>query len=231
MSVAHGLATVDLTRAFAKGRQSSGSRVARLAELVHTVTGVHGTKKMLLLVGGSSSAGLFPGVPTGDPITLRVLNTPTGPLPQPPPPRLKPPDPAVKAMQQRLIALGYMVRGDDDGRLGPATANAILAFQKWERLNRTGVADSATKKRLASATRPSPLTRGGTGKRAEILLKRQVALLIRNDKVVRAIAVSSGKPSTPTPPESYHVYAKTAASGSCRGSPYGRTTSRPSGCP
>ena len=48
------------------------------------------------------------------------------------------------------------------------------------------------------------------GKRAEILLDRQVALLIDNDNVVRAIAVSSGKPSTPTPPGDYHVYAKIA---------------------
>ena len=53
-----------------------------------------------------------------------------------------------------------------------------------------------------------PITHGGDGKRAEILLDRQVALLIRDDAVVRAISVSSGKPSTPTPPGSYKVYAK-----------------------
>ena len=43
---------------------------------------------------------------------------------------------------------------------------------------------------------------------AEILLDRQVALLISANKVVRAIAVSPGKPSTPTPPGNYRVYAK-----------------------
>jgi hypothetical protein len=207
IAVAHGLATVDLTPAFAKG-QHDANLLARLAELVHTVTGVQGTKRVLLLTDGASTAGLFPGIPTGHPITLRLLNTPSGPVPKPPPPRLTAPDPAVKATQRRLIALGYLVRGDDDGRLGPATSNAILAFQKWERLNRTGVADPPTKNRLASASRPSPLTHGSTGKRAEILLKRQVALLINNGRVVRAIAVSTGKPSTPTPPGSYHVYAK-----------------------
>ena len=157
VAVAHRLATVDLTRAFAKGRRNSGSMLARLAELVHSLTGVQGTKKVLLLIGGSSSAGLFPGIPTGGPITLRLLTTPNGPVPKPSPPRLKAPDPAVKATQQRLIALGYMVRGDDDGRLGPATANAILAFQKWERLSRTGVLDPPTKTRLAFAMRPSPV--------------------------------------------------------------------------
>jgi peptidoglycan hydrolase-like protein with peptidoglycan-binding domain len=104
--------------------------------------------------------------------------------------------------------LGYLLPGADDGRFGPATQNAILAFQKWERLNRTGLLDSRTKSRLAAAAHPSPLTHGGTGKRAEILLDRQVTLLINNDKVVRTIAVSSGKPSSPTPPGDYHVYAK-----------------------
>jgi lipoprotein-anchoring transpeptidase ErfK/SrfK len=37
-----------------------------------------------------------------------------------------------------------------------------------------------------------------------------VALLINSNRVVRTIAVSSGKPSTPTPPGSYRVYAKIA---------------------
>src|SRR5262249_54948980 len=58
------------------------------------------------------------------------------------------------------------------------------------------------------AWHPASLTRGGAGRRAEILLARQVALLIENDRVVRTIAVSTGKPSTPTPPGNYRVYAK-----------------------
>jgi L,D-transpeptidase-like protein/sporulation and spore germination protein/putative peptidoglycan binding protein len=207
VTVANRLATVDLNHAFVEGH-NAGSMLARLSELVGTLTGIQETKRVRLLINGATTTGLFPGIPTGRPITLRQLRTPNRPVPTPPPPRLRPPDPAVKATQRRLIALGYMVKGDDDGRLGPATANAILAFQKWEGLNRTGSVDTRTKKRLASATRPLPLTHRGTGKRAEILLDKQVALLINNDRVVRAIAVSSGKPSTPTPPGSYRVYAK-----------------------
>ena len=95
-----------------------------------------------------------------------------------------------------------------DGRLGPSTANAVLGFQKWERLDRTGLLDAPTKLRLKTASRPSPLTQGAPGKRAEIFLDRQVALLIDNNEVVRAIPVSTGKPSTPTPPGDYRVYAK-----------------------
>jgi hypothetical protein len=54
--------------------------------------------------------------------------------------------------------------------------------------------DSATNARLSTATHPSPLTHGGAGKRAEILLDRQVALLISNDKVVREDRALSGLP-------------------------------------
>jgi sporulation and spore germination protein/L,D-transpeptidase-like protein/putative peptidoglycan binding protein len=207
VTVADGLATVDLTEPFVTGTDPK-SMLARLSELVRTLTGVQGTTKVQLLVSGATVAGMFPGVSTSGPITLRFLQTPNVPVPKAPNERLPAPDPAVKVTQQRLIALGYLVPGDDDGRLGPATLNAILAFQKWERLNRSGLLDSRTRSRLAAAAHPSPLNHGGVGKRAEILLDRQVALLIDNDKVVRTIAVSSGKPSTPTPPGDYRVYAK-----------------------
>lgn len=205
--VAHGITTVNLNERFATGHDT-GTLLARLAELVRTVTGVQGTRKVQLLVNGAKAAARFPGVSTGKPISFRDLQTPNVPVPEPPPYRLPPPDPAVKAMQQRLIQLGYMIRGDDDGQFGPATQNALLGFQKWERLPRTGLRDPQTTSRLATATRPRPVSRGGPGRRAEVLLDRQVTLLIENNVVMRAISVSSGKPATPTPPGNYRVYAK-----------------------
>ena len=207
VSVADGIATVDLTAPFATG-PTPDSMLARLGQLVRTLTGLQGATSVQLLVDGAPVAGMFPGVSTTGPITLAFLQTPNVPVPKQPPLRLPPPDPTVKTTQGRLIELGYLVAGDDDGRFGPATQNAILAFQKWERLNRTGLLDKTTKARLAVALPPSPVTHGGAGKRAEILLDRQVTLLIKDDKVVRAIAVSSGKASTPTPPGNYRVYAK-----------------------
>ena len=120
---------------------------------------------MQLLVNGATVAGMFPGVSTSGPITLRFLETPNVPVPKPPEQRLPAPVPAVKAPQRLLIALGYLLPGDDDGRFGPATQNAILAFQKWERLDRTGLLDGGTKSRLATAVHPSPRTHGGAGKR------------------------------------------------------------------
>jgi hypothetical protein len=207
VSVANGVATVDLGERFASGR-NAGSLLARLSQLVRTLTGVQGATTVQLLLNGKVVVGRFPGIATGRPISFRYLETPNVPVPVPPQPRLPAPDERVRVVQQRLIELGYLLDGDDDGRFGPATQNALLSFQKWEGLGRTGLLDAQTESRLSTAAHPAPLTRGGSGKRAEILLDRQVALLIENDQVVRTIAVSTGKPSTPTPPGSYRVYAK-----------------------
>jgi hypothetical protein len=207
VKVANGVATVDLNERFASGRDTE-SLLARLSQLVRTLTGPQGATKVQLLLNGRVVAARFPGISLSRPITYRFLQTPNVPVPKPPALRLPAPDAAVKSLQLRLIDLGYMVNGDADGRFGPATQNAILSFQKWEGLGRTGLLDAATKTKLAAATHPAPLTHGGSGKRAEVLLDRQVALLINNDKVVRTIAVSTGKPATPTPPGDYRVYAK-----------------------
>jgi peptidoglycan hydrolase-like protein with peptidoglycan-binding domain len=203
------LATVDLNQGFVAG-QDADSLLARLSQLVRTLTGLEGATKVQLLIDGAPIAGMFPGVSVTGPITLQFLQTPNVAVPSQRRLKLPPPDAGTRSVQQQLIDLGYLLRGDNDGRFGPATQNAILAFQKWERLNRTGLLDAGTKARLAVAVRPSPRTQGGIGRRAEILLDRQVALLIKDNKVVRAIPVSSGKPSTPTPPGDYRVYAKIA---------------------
>jgi len=207
LRISNGLATVDLDQPFAAGRDA-GDLLARLSQVVRTLTGLQGTTRVQLLIDGARPVGMFAGIPTSTPITYAFLRTPNVAVPVPLRLKLPPPDPGTKSLQERLIANGYLVPGDDDGRFGPATTNAILAFQKWERLPRTGLADAATTARLATAQRPTPRTRGSAGKRAEVLIDRQVTLLIRNNKVVRAISVSSGKPSTPTPPGDYHVYAK-----------------------
>jgi hypothetical protein len=207
VTIENGLATVDLGNRFAGGRDAQ-SLLARLSQLVRTLIGVQGATKVKLLIDGGTVYGLFPGVSTEGPITLKYLQTPDVAAPKPPVTPTGPVSDDVRAVQQRLLGLGYLVDGDVDGQLGPATSNAILAFQKWERLDRTGQLDDRTRSRLATATRPAPITQGAPGKRAEILLDRQVALLIQDNMVVRAIAVSTGKPSTPTPPGTYSIYAK-----------------------
>ena len=57
MKVANGIATVDLNERFASGRNAA-SLLARLSQLVRTLTGPQGaTKVQLLMNGGSSRPG------------------------------------------------------------------------------------------------------------------------------------------------------------------------------
>jgi hypothetical protein len=207
LTIDSGLATVDLSGRFTAG-QSDERLLASVTQLVRTLSSVPRVVRVALLVDGKPVTRTVDGVSLSRLITMHHLQTPNVPVPKPPAEKLRPPDPEVMDVQGRLIELGYLLKGDDDGRFGPTTSEGILAFQKYERLDRTGALNGATREALASAERPTPVTRGVAGKRAEVLLDKQIALLIKDNQVVRAIAVSSGKPSTPTPPGSYRVYAK-----------------------
>ncbi len=57
---------------------------------------------------------------------------------------------AVKQMQQRLVALGYL--GSADGIYGIKTYNAVVAFQKKNGLSADGVAGSKTQNKLYSSS-------------------------------------------------------------------------------
>ena len=56
----------------------------------------------------------------------------------------------VKAMQQRLVALGYLAAAD--GIYGPRTYNAVVAFQKRNGLTSDGIAGKLTLNRLNSSS-------------------------------------------------------------------------------
>ena len=63
MTVTGGLATVDVGRRFISRRtRTRPSLLARLSQLVGTVTGVHGATKVQLLIDGEPVSGVFPGV-------------------------------------------------------------------------------------------------------------------------------------------------------------------------
>jgi lipoprotein-anchoring transpeptidase ErfK/SrfK len=107
---------------------------------------------------------------------------------------------------RRLVALGYLPAGGVTRILDARGQNALLAFQGWEGLPRTAVLDDATARRLATADRPHPIV--GSSRAVEILRARGVALLVRGDRVVRAIHVSTGAPGRATPSGSFRVYRK-----------------------
>ena len=108
---------------------------------------------------------------------------------------------------QRLAALGYLpAKATPSNTSDYARSQAIMAFQGWSRLPRTGKADAQTQKRLATAARPQARRTGG-GKWLEGYIDRQVVLLVRNGKVARAIHFSSGR-SGNTPRGAFSIFRK-----------------------
>ncbi len=197
---------IDLDQTFAEADEAADLR-ARVTQLVLTATGFTGVKSVRLRILGGTPYGLFPGIDATQPITPASLRRPV--VPPPKPPVVEEPDPtvAVRALQQQLADLSYLPPEAVDGVAGEQTQFAVVAFQKWAGLSRDGIVGPQTKAALASAARPTPRTAGG-GRRVEVLLDRQLALVVDGGRVVRTITVSSGAAGTPTPPGSYSVFRK-----------------------
>ncbi len=115
---------------------------------------------------------------------------------------------AVRVLQRRLAALGYVVgrRGLFDAR----TARAVMAFRKVTGLPRTFVADSEVYRRLARGQGAFHPRFPSHGRHVEASIAHQVIALIGADgQVERIYPTSSGKPSTPTVRGSFRVYSRT----------------------
>lgn len=112
----------------------------------------------------------------------------------------------VHRMRSDLAAAGYL---GDRARSGQCfdelTQNAVMAFQKWSEIDRDGVVGPQTRAALQTIRRPTPLT-GGGGERIEIDISRQVALIVRGHRVLRALSISSGASGYDTPTGEYEVY-------------------------
>lgn len=202
-----GVATVDLEARFQEGADAAG-RSARLAQLVLTVTGFPEVTRLRLLVEGGMPLERFPGYAVRSPLRRADIMAP----PPPEPARVAAAPTAarilgVRSLQKQLVALGYLPRGSADGLFGRQTGTAVIAFQKWEGLARDGIPGPKTRGALRKAKRPTPQTRG-SGRRIEILLDRQLALVVRGRRVERTIHVSTGAPDFATPAGSYSVFRK-----------------------
>jgi L,D-transpeptidase catalytic domain/Putative peptidoglycan binding domain/Sporulation and spore germination len=206
VSLSGSVATIDLGERFALGTQAD-SLNARLVQVVLTLTAVRGVRYVRVLVKGGVPLGLFPAFPASQPLTAKSVRRPAVAPPKPPPGSSGPTTEETRALQQRLAELGFLDPAGVDGREGPRTRAAVLGFQKWQRLARDGAAGPATRQALATAVPPTPRLTGG-GTRAEVLLDRQVTLLVRDGRVVRAFGVSTGMPGFATPPGEYVVFRK-----------------------
>jgi hypothetical protein len=112
----------------------------------------------------------------------------------------------VRGVQLRLWLLGYLDRADVTGSLDYLTGQALLAFQGWEGLERTGSITGQTQVALFTAGRPEP-TAHRPGKRIEIHRDRGVLLMVDAGTVLRAVHASSGAGGV-TPVGSFRVYVK-----------------------
>ncbi len=92
--------------------------------------------------------------------------------------------------EQRLADLGYWT-GKIDGQWDTASRNALIAFQKVERLKPNGQLTRATFDQLLSANRPTP--RETEGAHIEVDLVRQVLFITdETGTVTRVLPVSTG---------------------------------------
>jgi peptidoglycan hydrolase-like protein with peptidoglycan-binding domain len=113
----------------------------------------------------------------------------------------------VLHVQQRLTELGYRP-GAVDGRYGPATASAVMAFQKHEGLQRDGVTGNET---LGAIDAPTV----GAGPRTidsphlEIDLDRQIMFVTLLDGSYRILNISSGNNQSYRHPAGYTAVAVT----------------------
>ncbi len=97
--------------------------------------------------------------------------------------------PAVVALQQHLLALGYWL-DTANGNYGLTTQQAVYAFQKVEGLPRTGIVDIRTSQALETARRPAP--RSTAGYVAEVDQEHQVIFIERDGATLWVINTSTG---------------------------------------
>jgi len=111
-----------------------------------------------------------------------------------------------RGVRTRLAELGYLDRWDIVDADGYLAEQALLAFQGWEDLERTGTVTGQTQLALFTAKAPRPASRR-EGRRIEIYRDRGVLLMVEDGTVTRAVHTSTGVGGI-TPVGDFNVYAK-----------------------
>jgi len=111
----------------------------------------------------------------------------------------------VRAVEERLSSLKYWLP-NVDATYDDDTYQAVMAFQKVHRLERTGVVTPSVWSAMEKASDPAPLVGSGAGHRVEVDLGRQVLFFYEGGSLSQIFAVSSGTPGTPTPTGDYRIY-------------------------
>jgi peptidoglycan hydrolase-like protein with peptidoglycan-binding domain len=142
------------------------------------------------------------------PTTTEPPPTTTTTVPPPPVHRLGDESPDIAVLQQWLAALGYRP-GPADGKYGPATASAVLAYQKHEGLQRDGIAGPQVLGALQEPPRGAGPRHAGGGPHIEVDLDRQIMFVTLADGTRHVLNVSTGNNETYRHPAGYSAVAVT----------------------
>ncbi len=188
------VAEVRVTPAFATGGNGPAVQL-RLSQVVYTMLASRRVSAVRILVGDEPAPA-----PTADPDGLLDHSSVPrfeiiGPVPV-----------DARQVQQRLVQLRYLPAGHVNGRIDYRTSQALLAFQGWEGLPKTGAATLQTRRALNRARVPVP-RRLTAGRRIEVSRNRGVLLMIEANQVKRAVHVSTGRGGR-TPAGNFSVFRK-----------------------
>jgi peptidoglycan hydrolase-like protein with peptidoglycan-binding domain len=151
--------------------------------------------------------------------TTTTTAPPSSTTAAPPPPGLGvgASGPAVTDLQQRLVDLRYDLP-EVNGTFGPATQQAVYAFQKVNGMARTGRATDDVLARIAAASIPPLMVPGASGTHVEIDVARQVLFFVKAGSLFRIVPISTGSgqrfcvdgrcSTAVTPGGAFHVYGK-----------------------
>jgi lipoprotein-anchoring transpeptidase ErfK/SrfK len=116
--------------------------------------------------------------------------------------------PVVRLLQRGLAGLGYAV--SRTGVYDDATARAVMAYRKTNRLERNFIASESVVRGVLAGKGAYKVRFPKAGHHVEADISRQVLALVDKGKVVRTYHISSGAPGTPTVLGHFRVYMKQA---------------------
>jgi hypothetical protein len=114
----------------------------------------------------------------------------------------------VKLLEARLVELNYRLVGTKDGRYDFRTADAVVAFHKVQRMERSYAVSEATWRRLADPIRPHA-RHDWDGFHFEVDQTRQVLYTVEDGDITNVLHVSTGAGGA-THDGTFRVRGKTA---------------------
>jgi N-acetylmuramoyl-L-alanine amidase len=114
----------------------------------------------------------------------------------------------VKLLEARLVDLSYRLVDTKDGRYDHRTADAVVAFHKVQRMERSFAVTEATWRRLADPLRPHA-RKDWSGFHFEVDQTRQVLYTVEDGDITNALHVSTGAGGA-THDGTFRVWGKTA---------------------